>query len=594
VTVSRTSRSGPSRRRKRKVKTKYLVLLAVTACLALLIGRGSAQIVSSVQCESHPVLINVAVSTDIAPAIQRIADVFNRQHHRAGGQCVSVEISPGSPVQAEAQIDGQHPDGQGRVDAWIPDSTLWMNEARTSPIGGANIQPAGFSVAHSPLMIVAPSAAVAAKITGFGTDGWRLLLPKAAGGPAEPKLFRLDLPDPTQSAAGQEALIEINRMLGSGASARVRFARFALASEETPYFDDPVALKAFASLAAPPLDGLPVTVTSEQAVLAYDQASPHEPLAASYPSGSTDELGSPELDYPYLYTTPNPLRIAAATAFGQMLTGPYARSVIRYAGFRAGAGDGTPDQFDASFGLSKQLLQIAPPAAATAAATELQAWGTLAIASRDLALIDVSSAMNVPADPADPAGPTLEQEMSQTASLGLALFADNASLGLWAFADNLYKGLPYKPEVPIGPLTASLGIASRRDVLVGAAAKLQANGGPEVALYGSILDAYEYMQKTYQPKDVNTVVVLTSGVENAPGDISAKALIHKLSAIENSARRVVVVIIIFGKSPIYNALQTIAHTTGGQAYEITSAQDIGKVFFRAIAHRLCQLNCVSG
>jgi hypothetical protein len=593
VTVPRTNRAGVSRRRKRRIKTKYLVLLAVTACLALLIGRGSAQIVSGVQCESHPVLINVAVSTDIAPAVQRIADVYNRQQHRADGQCVSVEITPGAPAQAAAEIDGEHPDGQSRIDAWIPDSSLWVNEVRGSPVGSSNVQPAGFSVAHSPLMIVAPSAATAALIPGFGTDGWRLLLPQLAGGPHEAKLFRVDVPDPAQSAAGLATLIEVNRMLGSGASARVRFTRFALASEVTPYFDDPVSLKAFVSLAAPPLDGLPVTVTSEQAVLTYDAANPRQPLAATYPSGKTDDLGSPELDYPYVSTTSNPMRAAAATAFGKMLTTPYARGVLRYAGFRTGSGTGTPDRFAASTGLSKQLLQIAPPGPATAAASELQAWNTVDLASRNLALIDVSSAMNVPVDPANPASPTLEQEMTQTASLGLALFADNSSLGLWEFADNLGK-LPYKPLVPVGPLTANLGVASRRDVLENAASHLKATGGPKVALYGSILAAYEYMQKTYQPKDVNTVVVLTSGVENAPGDISANALIKKLGAIENPGRRVTVIIIIFGRSPIYNALQTIAHTTGGQAYQIISAQNIGKVFFRAVAHRLCELNCVSG
>jgi Ca-activated chloride channel homolog len=588
------ARAKASRRRRRRIKTRSLVLLAVVACLAVLIGRGSAQIISQDSCTKHPVNINVAVSSDIGPAIQRIAEVFNRQQHQVDGKCIAARISQGPPAEAAAQIDGQLPSSKTRIDAWIPDSSLWVDEARGLPEGATNVQPAGFSVARSPLMIVMPNAAAAAKVPEFRKAGWKLLLPTSAGGPPAPKGLRVDLPDPTQSAAGLATLIEIGRLLGSGASARVRFTRFAYQSEVTPYFDDPVSLTSFVQLAAPPLDGLPVTVTSEQAVVTYDDANPHQPLAAVYPTGSSAELGSPELDYPYVLTTSNRLRYAAAKAFGRMLTTPYAEGVIRYAGFRVGQGAGTPDQFPRSFGLGQQLLQVAPPAPPTAAPSELQDWNTLALPSRNLALVDVSAAMNVPANPADPSGPTLENEMSQTAALGLALFAGSSNLGLWEFADKLDGNLPYKPLVPVGPLTGDVGRFSRRALLDNIARELHADGGSDVALYGSILAAYKYMQRTYSAKFINTVVVLTSGVENAPGDITAQDLIKKLTESARPGRRVTVIIIIFGKSAVYRQLQGIAHATGGQAYQITNAQDIGKVFFRAIAHRLCSANCVAG
>jgi Ca-activated chloride channel homolog len=569
-------------------------MLAVVACLALLIGRGSAQLISRDSCTKDPVPINVAVSTDIAPTIQRIAEVFNHEQHRADGRCVSVNISSEQPAQSTAQIDGQDPNLRHPVDAWIPDSTLWVDEARGFAEGATNVQPAGFSVARSPLMMVMPNAAAAAKVPEFRKAGWRFLLPKSAGGPPEPKKLRVDLPDPTQSAAGLATLIEINRLLGKGASARVRFTRFAYASEVTPYFGDPVSLSSFVELSAPPLNGLPVTVTSEQAVLSYDQANPQQPLAAVYPTGNTAALGSPELDYPYVLTTSSPVRFAAAKAFGRVLITPFAQGLIRYAGFRAGSGTGTPDQTAKAFGLNSQLLQVAAPAPATAAPSALQSWSTVALPSRNLALLDVSSAMNTPADPLDPTGPTLETEMSHTAALGLSLFASNSSLGLWEFADHLDGQLPYKTVVPVGPLTGNVGKASRKEMLGSISGHLKADGGQHVALYGSILDAYKYMQRTYQSQYINTVVVLTSGDENAPGDITAPALVKKLNKIADPDRRVTVIIIIFGKSTIYHQLQRIAHTTGGQAYQITGVQDIGKIFFRAIAHRLCSANCVAG
>jgi hypothetical protein len=40
------------------------------------------------------------------------------------------------------------------------------------------------------------------------------------------------------------------------------------------------------------------------------------------------------------------------------------------------------------------------------------------------------------------------------------------------------------------------------------------------ALYGTILAAYKTLAASYQPGYVNAVIVLTAGVENAPGDIS--------------------------------------------------------------------------
>lgn len=591
MTAPRTSRSKASRRRKRRVKTKSLVLLAVLAAVLLLVGRGTAQIMARVSCTSQPLLINVTVSNDIAPAIQLIATVFNRRQVQVDGRCVAVQIDASSPAVAAAQIDGQHPiAGQPPPDAWIPDSSLWVDQARGFAIGAQTVNPAGFSVAYSPLMIVMPKSA-AEHTAAFGKTGWRLLLPRLAGGPVVPRNLSVYLPDPTQSATGLATLIEMGRMLGTGAGARARFAKFAYHANVTSYFDDPTSLTSFVSLAAPPVDDYPVTITSEQAVIAYDDANPRQPLAASYPTGQSPGLGSPELDYPYVLTTSNSrysaatfqLRSAAALAFGQMLVhNSYATSVLRFDGFRT-AGD-VPDRFPASYGMDNQLLQVAPPASASEAPASLQTWNKLAIGSRDLALIDISSAMS---KPASQAGMSLELELTKTASIGLSFFPDTANIGLWEFAANLHGTLPYRRLVPIGPLPESIGVLTRREQLQRISAGLQPTGGSQVALYGSILDAYQYMQRTYQPKFFNSVLVLTAGMENAPGDITAQDLIKRITTKPGSSRQVAVDIIVFGISPDFSELQQIAHVTGGQAYQITNPQQIVTVFFQAVASRLC-------
>jgi len=590
VTAPTTPRSRPSRRRKRRVGTRFLVLLAVAACLLLLIGRGTAQFMTQVSCTNNQVVLNVAVSTDIAPGIQRIANYFNRQRRRTDGRCVAVSVNPESPALAAAQIDGQQPAPSPAIDAWIPDSSLWVDQARNYPLGANVVQPAGFSVARSPLMLVMPKTA-AVHVRAFGKVGWRILLPRSAGGPIVPPDVQVDLPDPSQSAAGLAALIEIGRMLGHGTAARVRFTRFVYSSQVTTYFDSLSSLQSFVSLAAPPLNRDPLTVTTEQAVLSYDQRNGKQPLAASYPTGSVSALGSPELDYPYVLTTSSRLRLDAASLFGKALTTPYAQSVIRYLGFRSG--NNVPDQFAAAYGLSKQVLQVANPPNPNQAPMALAVWDKLGLGSRSLTLVDVSSFMARPADPANPTGPTLEQELTKTASLGLALFPDSANIGLWEFADHLQRGKPYKQLVSVGPLPQNMGVITRREELQRLNGHLPPDGGPEVALYGTILDAYKYMQKTYKPNFFNAVIVLAAGLDNAPGDITATELLDKLRILGSSPHRVAVIIIAFNTSADFPMLKKIALTTGGQAYEITDPSRVVQVFYQALAHRLCGHGCVA-
>ena len=584
--AARPARSKASRRRRRRVRTKLLSLLAVVACLALLVVRVTTQALGQLSCNSNPVVINVAVSTDIAPAIQRIAQVFNKEQYRADGKCVQVQINPQAPLLATAQVDGQHPmANSGQIDAWIPDSSLWVTIAQTFPAGAQNVAATGFSVARSPLMIVMPALA-ARRTPTFANANWRFLLPRSAGGPIVAPGFRVDLPDPAQSAAGLAAVIEVSRLLGPGRPGRISFTRFAAMTAVTPYFDDPASLASFASLAAPPLDGLPVTVTSEQAVLAYDQANPTQPLAAKYPSGDNSAYGSPELDYPYVLTTFDKVRRDAATVFRQMLAGPYAQSVIRFFGFRSG--NGVPDRVPAAYGLDSQLLQPAMTASPTEARVDLNAWKRIALGSRDLALIDVSTFM---AKPFNPGGASYESTLGTTASLGLGFFPDSTNLGAWEFANRLNGGQPYKQLVSIGPLSGRYGIVSRRSALLHVNSSLTATSQSS-AMYGSILAAYQTMTRTYDKQFVNALIVLTAGNETSPTDISAQALIQQLRTLYSPARPISIIFVIFGDSPNFGIMEKIAKTTNGQAYEILQPSQVGKVFFAATSRRFCNPKCV--
>jgi hypothetical protein len=163
-------------------------------------------------------------------------------------------------------------------------------------------------------------------------------------------------------------------------------------------------------------------------------------------------------------------------------------------------------------------------------------------------------------------------------------------MGVWAFAAGLDKKLPYKQLVSVGPLPAPLGLITRRQQITQETGLARPVPAP-AALYGSILAGFKQVTSTYQTRYDNAVLVMTAGVENAPGDISAPQLIRQLRTLYNPKRRVEIIIIKFGNAGDFNSLQQIASATGGQAYDITNPAQISKVFFSAIARRLCSPNC---
>jgi hypothetical protein len=284
-------------------------------------------------------------------------------------------------------------------------------------------------------------------------------------------------------------------------------------------------------------------------------------------------------------TTSNRLKLKAARDFEKTLQSSYATSYVRYEGFRSATGSAPP--WIGQYGLETAQPTLSPATPNGEAETSLQAWQRLSLGSRDLVLLDVSKQM---ATPVAPGGPTLEQVLGQAATLGLAQFPDSTQMGDWAFASHLDGNLPYKQLVSVGPLPAPLGLITRRQQ-VAAVAKTGKPVPLPAALYGSILAGFKQMTSTYQARYDNAVLVMTAGVENAPGDISAPQLIRQLHTLYNPKRRVEIIIIKFGNAGDFNSLQQIASATGGQAYNITNPAQISKVFFSAIARRLCSPNC---
>jgi von Willebrand factor type A domain len=187
---------------------------------------------------------------------------------------------------------------------------------------------------------------------------------------------------------------------------------------------------------------------------------------------------------------------------------------------------------------------------------------------------------------------TLEQELTQTAARGLALFPDSTLMGLWEMGKSSSVATPYTELVSMGALPADYGVITRRAQLQQITATLKTGNGV-LALHDAILAAYQKMTKTYAPSYANAVVVLTSGVDGARGDMSVSSLVSHLRALYSTSRKVEIVIIMFGRQGNFGALQQIAGSTGGVAYRIRNPADVGKIFIEAISQRICDQGCAA-
>jgi Bacterial extracellular solute-binding protein len=137
VTAGGASQSGRYRPiRKRRASTAMIGLLAAVVAAVLLVVLGARAVVAHPSACPQEAVAQVAVSGEIAPAVQRMAGLFNRQHRLVAGHCAQVAVRAATPASIAGQLANPPPLGpQAQVDAWIPDSQLWIDLARSTPAG---------------------------------------------------------------------------------------------------------------------------------------------------------------------------------------------------------------------------------------------------------------------------------------------------------------------------------------------------------------------------------------------------------------------------------------------------------------------------
>jgi hypothetical protein len=344
--------------------------------------------------------------------VSELAEDFDADPDR----CVQTEVRAQDAADTAASLAA----GSLAADAWIPDSSVWIDRttATATSLGlGAPAVEVGESVAASPVVFAAPASD--AEQLASEPVSWQRVL-----GGTLPTL----LPDPEASAASLAGLLALKAHSSPDDPRQFAGAMIAL-GKSIPAS----TTAAFGALASAPQPS--VVVTSEALIAERNADDSVEPLVAAYPAD-----GTLLLDYPFVRIGDD--APAVLDDFEQALH--QATEHFAEAGFRGPGGTG---ELDAP-GVAVSAPAAEPATDGAAQLEILRAWGVLTLRSRMLAVIDVSGSMEEPAE-----NGLRRIDIFQQAAVGaMQKFSGEVEMGVWVFSTARNGDLDYEDLAPIAPL----------------------------------------------------------------------------------------------------------------------------------------------
>jgi Ca-activated chloride channel family protein len=494
--------------------------------------------------------VPVTTTPDFAPVVVAAADRVEEQD-----PCTTYSVATSSSADTADQLRS----GTVLSRAWIPDSEVWVERVNQDPRAPALT--AGPTIASTPVVIAVP-ATLAGSTGASGTLPWREIL----SGPLAPRIA-----DPLTSTASLLLLHSAQSALGGTPQGdQLLGAAMIQMSRQTA---DEAELVTYAG---EDVEGAGAVVATEQQVVRQRAVNAVTPLEAVVPAEGTAALTNPWVPLP---GTDNGVGMRRAlAALEEALTGESGVADVRAAGFRAPGDDAGPELP----GIPAGTATVLPQPAAAAADAVVTVWRTVAVDMRMLAVIDVSGSMLQPAG--EQTRVALAGASAQTA---MSVFPLTSQVGLWVFSTDHPTGTDWTELAPIAPLDADRGAGTHRDALLEAAAGLPEHARPnaDTGLYDTVLAAYRHVQDTYEPGYVNSVVVLTDGVNEDDDGITLDALLAELQARIDPSRPIPVITVGMGPGADEEVLRLIAAQTGGRSYLARDPADIRTVFVDALTHR---------
>lgn len=570
------SLTSSGRHRLHPTKSRHWVrsTAGMTVGALLLVGCGvglSLRHQTAAGCPGDVHKLAVAVTPELAGIVTEVARSVDADPALA---CTHIVVAARTSSAVATSLRAASPatgGGKSRPDVWIPDSSSWF---RRSAVGSLPLPTNPPSVARSPIVIaLAPLTAVR-----LGWNSGRADLSPLLSGASEGRPADLYLPDPESSAVAAGALLSLQatadrRPHGKAAltAALLGHVGSAIASGST---------QPFKALLTP---GATALASSEQQVWAHNrEAAPEEPVVAAYPA-----LGASSLDYPFAVLARG--RQATADA-GRLLSALRSRvggDLLHAAGFRDVDGSGGP-VLSWRFGVNG-TIPAGLPSRADDVDRALASISVVKQGSRMLAVVDVSGSMGEVVPGAG--GATRLDVTKAAAGRGLGLYSDATQIGLWAFSTHLTAHTDWRQLVPIGPLGGRPGTVTGREKLAAALTALQDVPGGSTGLYDTALAATRRVRAGWQPGRVNSVLLLTDGMNEDDQGIGLAELLRRLRAENDPRRPVPLITIAYGAQSPVGALRAMSAATGGAAYVAKDPRQVQQVFLEAIQQRACRPTC---
>lgn len=200
-----------------------------------------------------------------------------------------------------------------------------------------------------------------------------------------------------------------------------------------------------------------------------------------------------------------------------------------------------------------------------------------------LAVIDVSGSMD------DEVGGVSRIDVATGAARGaLGMMTGRTQVGLWAFStDRGPDGQDWEELVPLRGLTEQVDGQTQQQLLLqvsGAITEETTTG--DTGLHDTIAAAYEEMVAGHDPEFVNSVVLLTDGInDDTTGGLSEEELLERLQELSDPERPVVLVLVGMGPEVDLATLERITAAVDGRAYVAREPAEIADVFVDALMNR---------
>jgi Bacterial extracellular solute-binding protein/von Willebrand factor type A domain len=515
-------------------------------------------------CDAHT--LRVVADPAIADAL--LAATADLSEFAKDQDCLAVEVEsrPSATVAAELA----RPAGVGLAtslpDAWIPDSSTWLDVVRRSDTGANRLSQSPQLIATSPLVLAVAADKAAERGWPGEQPAWSTMLAAPAS------QWRVGISDPQTSTAGLASILTVGRKSEQFASLGRRL--------ELPSTVDRTPAQV---VAEGDLDAMP---TAEYDVIRTAEAGGD--VVASY-----DPALGGALDFPLIGVTPDEEQVSDQVAadlesLKAALASPQAQATMTAAGLRtsdAVIGDkyngegGVP----VSGAIGKETA--APLKIVGSAATEaLKNWSSVGRRSRLLILLDLSGSMDFPL----PGGKSTKIELARKSLSKLVeSSAPDSDLGLWTFTTNGKSADGTDRIVKVGSLGDEVADGqNRRDRLSDVLAKLKVDPDGGTPLYRAVLAAYTTALDNYAFGRYNAVIVVTDGrdEDSTRTPIPVADVLNQLRRQYDGIRPVEIISLAYGEEVDADILRQISDVTGGSSYQGSTQKQVNRILFEALAN----------